>query len=250
MIKQGKLQTHAGSTLLFILIFAALLASCASPATQGQPSVGYFDTVTTTGFGEAYGKPDMASTQFGYSTSDEDVGAALARANNAIEGITTALLQLGIGEADIQTTYFSVWPEDQYEPMTGIPTGQKLYRVENTLRVVMRDITRVAEVIQTALDSGANNVYGLNFAIDDTSVIAAEARTAAVSDARARAEQLARDLGAQLGEARIASETYGNSTYPVGAEYELGLGGGGAPPISEGQLVVSVQVNVTFDLIR
>ncbi|TFH32989.1 MAG: DUF541 domain-containing protein [Anaerolineales bacterium] len=250
MNKLGKFQQMGLLAMVTILIVALALAGCASPAAPGQASSGYLDTVTTTGTGEAYGKPDKATIQFGYTASDEDVGVALNQANDAIEQITAALTSIGIAEADIQTTYFSVWPEDKYEPMTGIPTGQKLYRVENTLSVVMRDITQVAAVIQTGLDSGANNVYGLSFGIDDSSAIAAEARTAAVADARNRAEQLAQELGAQLGEARMASETYGNSGFPQGADYALGMGGGGAPPISEGQLTINVQVNVTFDLVR
>jgi uncharacterized protein YggE len=236
--------------LIPVILLAFALTGCAPAATAGQAANGYMDTVTVTGFGQAYGEPDMASTQFGYSTADENVGVALTRANDAMDRITAALVQQGIAAADIQTTNFSVWPEDQYEPLTGIPTGQKLYRVENTIRVVMRDISKVADVIQSGLDSGANNVYGLSFGIDDTSTIAAVARTAAVANARARAEQLASELGAQLGEARIASETYGSSVFPQGAEFELGLDGGGGPPINEGQLAISIQVNLTFDLVR
>jgi uncharacterized protein YggE len=226
-----------------------MLTSCASPSSSGQTAYGYMDTVTVTGVGEAFGEPDMATVQFGYSASNEDVGTALEQANVAIERISAALIQLGVAEVDIQTTNFSVWPEDQYEPMTGIPTGVKLYRVENTMRVVIREIDSVAEVIQTALDQGTNNVYGLTFGIDDTDAIAAQARSAAVADARVRAEQLVEEMGAQLGEARIASETYGISAFPEMATYAMGLGGG-APSISEGQLSVSVQVNMTFDLLR
>jgi uncharacterized protein YggE len=225
------------------------LSSCASPSSSSKAAYGYMDTVTVTGMGKVYGTPDMATVQFGYSTSNKDVGTALDQANQAIKKISAALLQMGIREADIQTTNFSIWPEDQYDPVTGIPTGEKLYRVENTIRVVIREIDKVAEVIQTALNEGANNVYGLNFGIDDTDAIAAQARSAAVADARVRAEQLVREMGAQLGEARIASETYGISAFPEMAAFALGLGGN-APAISEGQLEVSIQVNMTFDLLR
>jgi uncharacterized protein YggE len=209
-----------------IVVMMLSISSCTSPSSPGQAAYGYMDTVTVTGVGKAYGMPDMATVQFGYSTSNREVGIALDQANQAIERISAALLQMGVAEADIQTTNFSVWPEDQYDPMTGTPTGEKLYRVENTIRVVIRDIDKVADVIQVALDEGANNVYGLTFGIDDTDAIAAQARSAAVADARVRAEQLVREMGAQLGEVR------------------------NAPSISEGQLEVSIQVNMTFDVVR
>ena len=237
--------------LMVILVTALTLAGCtAAPATT-QASYGYFDTITVTGFGEAYGAPDIATVQFGYSTSNSAVDVALSQADQTIDRITAALMEAGILGADIQTTNFSVWPEDQYDPFSGTPTGERLYRVENTLQVVIRDISLVSQVIETALDQGANNVYGLIFGMDDSSVMAEQARSVAVADGRARAEQLASELGLQLGEARIASETYGTSNYFDTPEFARGLGGGGGgPSISEGQLVVRVQVNMTFDLLR
>ena len=228
---------------------ALALAGCAVIPAARETEGAYFDTVSVTGQGEAFGKPDMATISFGYSTADEVVSSALERANMTIEGITRVLVQLGVAEVDIQTTNFSVWPEDQYDPQTGMATGIRLFRVENQLRVIVRDLSQVPAVIQSALDQGASNVYGLTFGIDDTVAIAAQARTAAIADARSRAEQLARELGAELGDARVASESVGGGAYPA-ADYAFGIGGGGGPPISEGQLAVTVQVNVTFELVR
>jgi uncharacterized protein YggE len=237
--------------ILALIVFSAMIISgCVAAPTADQGAYGYMDTVTVTGFGEAYGVPDMATVQFGYSTSNESVETALQGANQTIDEITSALTQQGIATSDIQTTNFSVWPEDQYDPMTGMPTGVRLYRVENTLQVIIRDISAVAQVIEAALDQGANNVYGLTFGIQNTDAIAVQARMDAVANGRVRAEQLAQELGVELGEARIASETYTTGAYDT-PEFARGLGGGaGAPSISEGQLVVRVQVNLTFDLIR
>lgn len=248
--KAGKVvRNWAFLTLLSVLLFS--LAGCAAGEAVDQGAYGYMDTVTVTGFGEAYGMPDMATVQFGYSTMNSEVATALSQANQAIERITSALTGAGLADTDIQTTNFSVWPEDRYDPMTGMPTGERVYRVENTIQVVIRDISMVSQVIETALDQGANNVYGLSFGIDDTSAIAIQARMAAVEDGRERASQLAGELGLELGEARIASETYSTGNYLDTPEFARGLGGGGgAPAISEGQLVVRVQVNLTFDLVR
>ncbi len=236
-----------------LLVLASLIAGCNVVSGAGSASVpsgqGYLDTISVTGFGEAYGTPDTGTIQLGFSTSNVDVGQAMSQSNATVERLTQAMLGLGIAAEDIQTTNFSVWPEERYDPVTGLPSGEKTYRVENTLSVKVRQLGSMPQVIEAGLANGANNLYGLNFSIDDSGALAAEARSAAVADAQARAGELAAELGVTLGDARIANEIY-NTGYPTSFEAAIGVGGGGAPPISEGQLSVNIQVVVTFDIVR
>jgi hypothetical protein len=236
-----------------LLVLASVLAGCGAVTGAGTASLpsaqGYLDTISVTGFGEAYGAPDTGTIQLGFSTSNVDVGQAMSQSNATVERLTQAMLGLGIAAEDIQTTNFSVWPEERYDPASGLPSGEKIYRVENTISVKIRQLDSMPQVIESGLANGANNLYGLNFSIDDSGALAAEARSAAVADARARAGELAAELGVTLGDARIANEIY-NTGYPASFEAAIGVGGGGAPPISEGQLSVNIQVVVTFDIVR
>jgi uncharacterized protein YggE len=240
-------------TLLTLAALSMLAFGCAAGGTQAGNSVpagqGYLDTISVTGFGESVGAPDTGTIQLGFSTSNASIEQAMNESNATLDGITQAVVALGVDPADVQTTNFSVWPEDRYDPVTGMPTGEKSYRVDNSINVVVRDLSLMPQVIQTALDHGANNLYGLNFTIEEDSQLAAQARANAVADARVRAEQLASELGVTLGEARIASEVYNNNAGPM-IEAAYGMGGGGAPPISEGSLTVSIQVVVTYDIVR
>jgi len=207
------------------------------------------NAITVTGFGEAYGAPDVAYVSLGVDVINEDIGEAVSQSNQTTEGVRDAILQLGIAEEDLQTADFSVWTEDVYAPDTGLPTGQRRYHVVNTLRITVRDLDQVASVIENGLDAGANSVGGLSFGIDDTTSLENTARVDAVADARARAEALAEALGVTLGGPISAVESYGYDIMPVArAEAAMGMGGGGAPPISQGQLSVSVQVTVVYSI--
>lgn len=220
----------------------------AGPVTTTSNSDAPENSITVTGFGEANGAPDVAYVMLGVDITNEDIGEAVSQSNQATEQVRDAVLQIGVAEEDLQTTDFSVWTEDVYSQDTGIPTGERRYHVVNMIRISVRDLSQTANVIDAGLEAGANSVGGLSFGIDDTTTLENEARVDAVSDARVRAEALAEALGVTLGNPIIAIESYGYGSAPVARAEAVGMGGGGAPPINEGQLTVSVQVMVTYSI--
>lgn len=231
-----------------ILLLAAALAGC-SPGgalAESQPAT---DTITVTGVGRTVGDPDMARVQVGVSVSNEDVGTAVERSNQVITDLLDLLAEQGIAEQDIQTTNFSIWSEDQWDPETGQPREQKLYRVESTLQLTVREVDDLGPILETAIENGANNIYGLSFTIADPTSLADEARAASLRDARERAEVIASELGLSLGRVLSVTEVSGAEVVPV-AEAARGMGGGGGePPISEGSMSVSVATEVVYELV-
>jgi uncharacterized protein YggE len=77
----------------------------------------------------------------------------------------------------------------------------------------MRDLSKTGELLQEALEAGANNVGGISFSVADPKALQQKARDQAIADAQAKAEQLAAGLGAQLGPLRQVSE-YGGIVVP------------------------------------
>ncbi len=165
------------------VVGAMLLGACGSPLPQAaatpQPH-----TIAVMGEGQAFGEPDIAYVSLGVNVTNVDVGLAVSQANGAMDRITAALGSLGIDAKDIQTTYYNVWPEQPINPQTGEAAGPTKYHVDSTLQVKVRQIDQAGDVIQKALDSGANTVNGLSFSIDDPKPLQTEARKAAVDDAR------------------------------------------------------------------
>lgn len=240
------------NNLLLLVALTALLVSACSTSVPGAQSSGDLlrDTITVSGYGEANGVPDLATIHLGVNVLDADVNDAIGQSNTTIDDITQALIAIGVLEKDIRTTNFNVWPEDRFDPETGFPSGDRQFRVESTLQVEVRGIENVGEVIQTALDAGANNVYGLNFSIEDPSALVSEARSAAIEDAKVRAAEIADELDVQLGEAIIIAESSGGAAPIIRSLASVEMAVGGGPPISPGESTVSAQISITFAISR
>jgi uncharacterized protein len=216
---------------------------------QQSTGDGMTPTINVSGTGIVYGTPDIAYVMLGVDQVDPDVSAAMTSANETLRAIISAVTETGVAEADIQTANYSVFPEDRFDPQTGMPTGERTYRVNLSVNVTVREIENAGNVIRAALGAGANSLNGLSFGIADTAALEAEARTQAVADARGRAEALATDFGVTLGAPVTISEAFGSIPGPI----PMGRGafGGAAemaiqPQINPGQLSVQVTVNVAY----
>lgn len=230
---------------VLVLAVTAVLAAC-TPTTSSQApaTVG---GITVVGQGEAYGTPDKATVQVGVEVFAPTVSEATSQNEATIARIMSALNEMGIPSEDIQTTNYSLWAEQIYGDRG--PEGIAGYRVNNQVNVTMRDIDQVSAVLAAVTNAGANTIYGIQFSVADPAGLEAEARAAAMSDARARAESLAGLANVQLGDVTVISEVIGQPVMP------FGLGGSmvatemaAAPSISPGQLSYSVQVQVTFGI--
>jgi hypothetical protein len=114
--------------------------------------------------------------------------------------------------------------------------------------VTVRDLTNLGRVLDAVANSGANNIYGINFDLQDKTPAQADARALAVDSARTQAQQLADLTGVQLGEIISITTFY---SYPM-QYYGYGMGGGGAAPvaaevpIAAGQMQVNSEVTFVF----
>jgi uncharacterized protein YggE len=242
--------------IALLMIITALVFSwmplAASVRAQNQPQDMTQDTaqrrtLTVTGTGQASGSPDVAFVELGTEVRNEDVGAAVNTANTSMQAVTTALQSAGIAPDDIQTTQFSVRQETPPSPTGGTASAAQTFVVTNTVRIKVRDIGQISDVIQAGLDAGANRVFGLNFGLEDPATLQTEARQRAVDDAQARAEELAAAFGMTLGQPVQINE--GGAGGPSPVAQMAAVGGAGGVPISQGQLSVTVQITVTYELL-
>ncbi len=251
----------AAVTGLMVIAFITGCVAAATPGaaalspSQGGPapvSVGVAqttggvlgNTITVIGSGSTQGEPDTGTAQIGIDTQNASLREATRLNNEQVTALVNALKAAGVADSDIQTAYYNVYTEQRYAPETGQSTGQVIYHANSSVSITIRDLSKVGAVLDAAVSAGANNISGVNFSIADPSKLEAVAREKAVADARARATDLARLFGVEVGDVVSISEVVTGS--PILYERSAtGMGGGGAP-IQPGQLTVSSQLQVSF----
>ncbi len=205
-------------------------------------------TITVSGSGTASGAPDTAYLDLGVQITDADLGKAFNAVADNIAKVTKALTDVGIKPEDIRTTGLNVYPQDQYDQQTGATTG-RTYQVANSVTVTIHDTSKLEAVITAAVNAGANTVSGLSFGIADQTALEDQAREAAVKDARARADKLAKALGVTVGDPVVVVELSNNGGQPVPmfrAAANTASAQASSMPISQGQLDVTVNVQISY----
>jgi uncharacterized protein len=218
-------------------------------AQNGESAAPLPRTITVVGEGKVKIKPDIARAQIGVEVMKPSVKEASDANKVALEAVLAALKAQGIDEKDIQTSGFSIFAE-RYGPEGPLPENEINYRVSNNVSVVIRDLEKVGAVLDAAIEAGANNIFGIEFGLDNTDAVESEARKGAVADARAKAEELAELTGVTVGNVVSVSEVIANSGGYYAAsnfsQLDRGMGGGGGTPITPGELNLTLQLQVVY----
>ncbi len=212
---------------------------------QEKATTSLLRTITVVGEGKVSIKPDVARATIGVEVLKPTVKEASAENKTMIEAVLAALKEAGIAEEDIQTSGFSIYLE-RFNP-DGSQPEKANYRVSNNVTVIIRDLETVGEVLDAAVEAGANNIYGVEFSLDDTKAVKSEVRKEAVANALEKAEELASLNAAKVGQVVSISEVIGtNGGFYNGtiAEFSRPMGGGAL--IAPGQLDIIMQLQVTY----
>ena len=220
----------AAAALAGALLTAPALAQVIPPA-----------AISVTGEATVSVPPDLAEIDGGV-TSEAKTAREASEANNAAMGkVLQALKGAGIEEKDVQTARLSLQP--QSAPNRSGPSAIAGYRASNRVTVRVRDVTKVANVIDTLVGAGANEIGGINFVVSQASKLLDEARERAVADARRKAEIYAKAAGVTLG-APLGISEEGNSA-PVPYR-RMAAGMAVSAPVAQGEETLAVTVSVSW----
>jgi hypothetical protein len=248
----NRTQIVAGALVALLAIIALsvfALGPLNSAAAQEQPAAAAPSlprTITVLGEGTVATQPDVAQIQVGVEVKGDNAQEASAEAAETMDAILAALAKAGVATKDIQTTGYNIWVEQRMGP-DGATTDEVIYHVGNSVSVTVRDLDTVGDVLDAAIAAGANSIYGVNFSVDDPDEVMAEARSLAVEDALARAEELAGLHSVALGEVVSISEMVNGMAVPMYDSVNASMGlGSAAGPISPGELEMTARLQVVY----
>ena len=242
--------------LLSLLVAAKTLTEFKSYHYIGG-GVSASNTVTVSGTGEVFAVPDIATFTLSVDEKAKTVADAQTAATAKINKIFDYLKGKGIAEKDIKTLNYNVNPTYEYQGVVCsggyCPPGKSVltgYEVNQTLSVKVRDTKQAGTLLTGVGGLGVSNVSGLDFTIDDQDKIEAQARKAAITDAKQKARVLSDDLGVRL--VRIVSFSESGSPYPIFYADKAVAGRGGAevapPAVPAGENKITSNVSITYEI--
>ena len=247
---------HAARSSLRPLLLAAALAfgvttmaACAQDNTAGYTVPADATLLSVSAQAEAKRVPDVATISAGVVTQAADANAAMRANAVQMDKVMAAIKAAGIAERDIQTSGINLNPQYKYvENQEPTITG---YQANNTVNLKVRDIGKLGKVLDALVASGANQVNGPSFEIDQPEEAYDEARRGALEKAQARAAMYAKTLGVRV--RRIVSISEGAGFQPPRPMPMMAMARGKAEmdtAVSPGETTLSANLDVVFELGR
>jgi len=225
------------AALLALLVAATTAAAQAAPP---EPS-----TVVVSGEGIVTAVPDQAWVRIGAESRSKNSKEAQSRNAEAMTAVQQKIASLGIPKDAVRTIAVDLQMEYDYANGRQTPRG---YVARNTIEVRVDDFSKLGDVLDAAVGSGATNLHGLRFDVRRRETLEREALQLAVANAMGRAEALA--AGAKRSLDRV-----------VRIEESFTSRGGEAPvmamrmkaedastPVAAGELEIRAQVRLTAAL--
>lgn len=240
MSSRPLLLAACSSAVIALLAMAPFVSAQPLPIGQAPTSTG----VSVVGQGIVLAQPDTAHVTLGVELSDSSLANAQAEAARRMDAVVTRLKADGIPESDIRTTSYNVNP--QYDNNQQTLRG---YQIQNLVDVRSTNVNGLGPLIDGAIAAGASRIYGIRFEASAMQDLKNQARDQAMQNARAKADQLARDAGVSLGKPLAITESDPGGVTPVrAAAPAAAVQSAPQTPIQAGELQVQTTVQVIWSI--
>lgn len=236
--------TSTRSTWLLAAAAAALsIAVCNTRPGMAQDTDKMQRMVTVSATGKVAAEPDIAYISAGVTAEAGTAKEAITRNSATMSKLIAGLKEAGIAAKDIQTATFSVEPR-YAQSKDGTPSSISGYRVTNQVRLAVREVKRLGDLLDQAIALGANRIEQISFDVASPERLLDDARRQAMENARLRGELYAKAASAQLGPVlRITEGGSDHGPMPTGRAATFK-----AVPIETGSTSIEVDVTVVYAL--
>ncbi len=195
--------------------------------------------------------PDVAYISLGIKTLAKEPSVAQSENAKKMDAVQKKLLDLGIQKEDIETTNYNMREKYEYKKDERVFIG---YEVTNTIRVTVKNLDSVGNIIDMSIKEGINQTGGLSFGIsdevrDEQYLVALKK---AVENAKGKAMAIAGTVNVKLNNPTKIVEGTASIPQPMYREYgamkdEMVTGDGVSTPIAAGELEIRANVSVVYE---
>jgi uncharacterized protein YggE len=195
-------------------------------------------TMTLTGQGQVTAVPNIALIHLGVQTTGENLTSIQNENARITQSIIQALQRIGV--SDIKTFQYSIDKLYDYENGRQIDRG---YSVRNILEIRTSKTDMVGNIIDSAVNSGANVVELISFDVSNREYYYQQALNMAVMNAMQKSKSIAMNLGTQSDPVPV--KIVENSILPIQPYFRQELAA--TTPIMPGTLKIEASVTVDFE---
>lgn len=215
------------------------------------------NVISVSGSGEVLAISDIASLNVNLMKDGATAKEAQDLLNESITKTLNYLKDQKIEDKDIKSEYGGLAPKYSYEKCYTYPcpSNSKIvgYTATQSIEIKIREVDN-ANVIKTGLaELEITDISGPNFGMDDEESFKDQARSLAITEAKNKAEVLAKELGVRLGKVVSFSEDMGGN-YPM---YKTNMMAEGmmadssisqAPTLPMGENKITSNVTITYEI--
>ena len=228
-----------------LMTILCLLISCSMAFAQETR------TISVDGTSVIKAMPDRATVNISIESTAKDAKEASAQNAIVMNKIQKDIIALAITKDNIKTTNYNLYPlynrkDNGRQEITG-------YSVSNQITVTVDNIDIVGNVIDTAINAGANSVNSVEFSLKDPQSYKDKVLVQAINDAKRKADIIAKTLGKNVvnvvsvnsNNSYIEARTFNSMMYAKAAD---SAAVGASSPIQAGDISVKANVSIVFEI--
>jgi uncharacterized protein YggE len=224
-------------------LFTLTATSSLSPVQAAELSFAHIETVGTNTIEAA---ADMAIINVQVSIEADSAKAAKDKADEAVSQFMQRLLKAGVDKKHIQSANLQLNP--QYMYVQNEPRKLTGYNASRQMTITVIDLNNLNELLDSALVEGINNVNNIELKSSQEAKIIAQARQAAIDDAKQKAQSLAKGFGEQIAGVWQVRYFPQQANQPEMYRASMKMNADVAQTYQQGQVAISDRVEVVFRL--
>jgi len=191
------------NTILTLAVLCAFMCVVSASAQEVQVSPAN-RTITVQATATVSVDPELAMVGVGYQNYGRTKDEAFAENKRAAQKIIQALLDAGIPQDTIETDDLQVSTVDRDRDLSPAERKDRQYHVQQSWKIRVA-VPEAQKVVDLAVSAGATEVRSVQWIVADLQVLEDKAAILALEKARGLADQMAKQMGVQLGAILSAS---------------------------------------------